>query len=319
MATLVVLAPTSCVTASVTLASDVLGAAAALSAFDPPSGDRIVLASPGGRPARGVAGRPLEVDAGLDAVDACDLVWIGSSWGAPERTIAENAPVMPFLRRARAGGATIAGVADAAFLMAEAGLLNGRSATVFPPLAGELQHRYPSVDVQPQRPMVDAGGVCTASGLASACDLLVRLVQRRHGCEIAHRISQWLLVDLRRGYDGTTIGFSAQRDHGDALVLRIQEWLESHHAEPVALGDVADRFAVSRRTLTRRFRAATGELPSDYLQRVRVEAARDLLRSTTMSVRDVMLRVGYQDRGAFLAAFRRHVGGVPRDERRVAH
>ncbi|MGE4426677.1 MAG: GlxA family transcriptional regulator [Solirubrobacteraceae bacterium] len=318
MATLVVLAPTSCVTASVTLATDVLGAAAALSAFDPPGDDRVVLATPDGRPARGIAGRPLDVDHDLESIGACDFVWVGASWGVPERTLAQNPEIVPFLQRARDGGATIAGVADATFLLAEAGLLDGQAATVFPPLARELQERYPKVDVRPQRPMVEAGGVCTASGLGSACDLLVRVVQRRYGCQVAHRISEWLLVDLRRGYDGAAIGFDAQRAHGDALVLRIQGWLEAHYAETVALADVADRFAVSQRTLTRRFRAATGELPSDYLQRVRVEAARDLLRSTTMSVRDVMLRVGYQDRGAFLAAFRRHAGGVPRDERRVA-
>lgn len=311
----VLLAPATAITATVTLASDVLGATAGWAG---PDADRVVVASADGQPARGGDGRPMAVDAAVDDLPAADVVWIGSSWGDPARLLEENAAAIPFLRRSHERGATIAAVGDAPFLLAEAGILDGRPATVFPPLGEELRRRYPAVDVQEQRHVVLAGTACTASGLAAACDLLVRLVEQRVGRAAAERAADVLFVDLRRSYDAGRCAFDAQREHGDALVARIQRWLEEHYAEPIELGEVADRFAVSPRTLTRRFRAATGELPSAYLQRLRVEMARDLLRRTSLSVRDVMLRVGYRDRGAFLDAFRRHLGHLPGQERRAA-
>lgn len=316
MGTIALVCPSVAVSACLAIAADAFTSAAAHAARSGALHDDVVVVSADGRPGRGIGGRAIPVDASIADVDACDLLWVGASWGDPVRLLADNDALVRWIAARRAGGSAVVGIADAPFLLAAAGLLDGRSATVFPDLASELQRRFPAVDVCSQRPLVDACGVYTAAGFGSVCDLLVRLIASRYGGPTARFVQSWLLVDLRRDYDATRFAFDAQRDHGDAVVLRIQDWLESHYAEPEAIGETAARFAVSPRTLTRRFKAATGELPSVYLQRVRAEVARDLLRRTSLTVGDVMVRVGYHDHGAFIAAYRRHVGGLPSDERR---
>ena len=105
--------------------------------------------------------------------------------------------------------------------------------------------------------------------------------------------------------------FDGQRYHGDADVLKIQSWLEERYGEVAGIESVAERFAMSSRTLTRRFRAATGDSPSDYLRRVRIEAAKELLRTSDLTVAEIASGVGYRDIGAFYDAFGKQTGQRP--------
>ena len=311
MATLVVFAPVSASAGGVTVTKELLHIAAADARARGLADDEVVVASLDGRPVECGAGITLAADRAIGDIPRCDLVWVSSFWSELDAGAAANAAVLPALVAWHAQGAELVGHGPGAFLLAEAGLLDGRLATIYRPLASAFRRRHPTVDLQPQRAITDAGGIYCAVGLDSGRDLLVTLIERRYGPEVAAGIAAWSLNDSQRGYRSASSAFDGQRYHGDADVLKIQSWLEERYGEVIGIEAVADRFAMSSRTLTRRFRAATGDSPSDYLRRVRIEAAKDLLRNSDLTVAEIASGVGYRDIGAFYDAFGKHTGQRP--------
>jgi transcriptional regulator GlxA family with amidase domain len=227
----------------------------------------------------------------------------------------ENAALVAWLAARRAEGAPLAAIGPGVFLMAEAGLLTGRIATIYRPQAAEFRRVHPDVDLQPHRLITDAGGVYCCVGINSASDLLVTLAGKLYGRAIATSVGAWALADSQRSYQVAMTAFDGQKYHGDDAILEIQHWLEENHGQPITVAGLAGAFTMSTRTLIRRFKAATGEPPSEYLARLRVEVAKDLLRNSSLTVAEVAGRVGYRDVGAFYDLFNRHTGMRPGEYR----
>ncbi|BBX62536.1 AraC family transcriptional regulator [Mycobacterium saskatchewanense] len=312
MADLVVFAPAAAIASSVALANDILAPASAgaarIAGGEP---DRVLLASLDGAPVTCRGGLTIPCDAAIAEIRSCTLVWV-ASYATPLAVGAEqNAEVAPWLAEQHRGGALIAGHGPGTYLLAEAGLLTGRLATTYRPLAAEFRRRHPEVDLRPERLITDAGGVYCCVGLNSAADLLVTLVGKLYGRAVATSVGAWALVDSARSYRAVTTAFDGMKYHADTQVLDIQLWIEENYGSSVTVAEIAAMFAMSTRTLIRRFRAAVGMPPSEYLARVRVEVAKDLLRSTRMTVAEIAGAVGYRDLGAFYDLFGKHVGGRP--------
>ncbi|MBF6558370.1 MAG: helix-turn-helix domain-containing protein [Acidimicrobiales bacterium] len=322
MATLVVLAPVAAMASCVVVAKELLHIAATEAARTlGVDRDEVVVATLDGKAVECGAGLTLAADRAIGDIDDCALVWVAGYWTELVAGARENAAVVPWLAARHAGGAELIGHGPGAFLIAEAGLLDGRLATTYRAQAGAFRQHHPEVDLQPQRAITEAGGIFCAVGLDSGRDLLVTLIERRYGPRIAASIAAWALNDSQRAYRSAASAFDGQRYHGDDEVLKIQDWLESNHREVLSIERLAQRFTMSTRTLTRRFRAATGDSPSEYLRRVRIEAAKDLLRNSHLTVAEVAVDVGYRDIGAFYDAFTKHTGQRPgafRDAARVA-
>ncbi len=317
MAPVVVFAPRDAVASSVAVAKDVLTRAAAVAAR---AGDRepepVLIATLDGAPAECSGGVTISADTALSSVDSCDLVWVAAYWTHLYEGAARNAAAIPWLLARREEGALLAASGPGTFLLAEAGLLDGRAATVYRRQAEAFRRRHPKVLLHLDRPITDAGGVFCCVGMNSMNDLLVHLVERLHGRSVAASIADWALVDSQRSYQPALAAFDGQKYHGDNEVLSIQAWLEGNYPRPITMARVATVFGMSPRTLTRRFTAATGEAPSGYLARLRVEIAKDLLRDVHLSIAEVAARVGYRDVGSFYDAFRRHAGAPPATFRR---
>jgi transcriptional regulator GlxA family with amidase domain len=309
---LVIFAPIDVVSSSVALARDILvmagRQAAARRGAEP---DPVLTASLDGQPVTCGAGTTVSVDAALGDVDSAALVWVAAFWSPPGPGVERNAAAVPWLARRRAEGALLAGHGPAAFLLAESGMLDGRIATTYEALAPEFGQRYPSVDLQTSRLITDGGGVFCCVGMNSGGDLLVGLVERLYGREVAASIASWALVDSQRSYQVALMAMDGQKYHGDKEILQVQQHLENHYPRAVTMAEVAFTFGMSPRTLTRRFKAATGDTPSDYLSRLRAEVAKDLLRDAHLSVAEVAARVGYRDMGAFYDMFAKHTGQRP--------
>jgi len=221
-----------------------------------------------------------------------------------------------WLREQHAAGVLLASVCAGAFALAEAGLLDGRTVTTHWALAAQMAARFPQVQVQPERMVIDDGDLITAGGLMAWTDLGLALVTRLLGPTIAAETARYLVVDLNRESQRHFSSFAPSLDHGDAAVLGVQRWLQAEGGVEASLTDMATRAGLGERTFLRRFRSATGLKPTEYCQQLRVSKARELLEFSRQSIEQVAWQVGYADSGAFRKVFTRLVGLSPGDYRR---
>jgi transcriptional regulator GlxA family with amidase domain len=234
-----------------------------------------------------------------------------------ESSFAQNRDWVPWIAKWHGVGARIASSCTGAFLVADAGLLDGRQATTHWLFADELKRRYPRVLVSVDRMIIDNGEIITSGGATAFLNLVLYLVERFGGHERASLAAKVLLVDGHRPSQLPYIAFSPRRSHDDLVVHEIQQHIDLHLDEPLRVYELASRFGLSNRTLSRRFTTATGHGPLAYLQHMRVEHAKRLLESTNTPVDEVRCRVGYRDPAAFRRAFKESVGLAPSEYRRA--
>ncbi|MBZ4411265.1 helix-turn-helix domain-containing protein [Myxococcus sp. XM-1-1-1] len=273
------------------------------------------LVSPGGRPARSFHGLELMAARVPEPAERFDVVLVPAMVGGLEEVLGERV-LTRWLKAQHARGAKLAAVCAGAFVLAETGLLEGREATTHWGLAQRFAASYPGVRLKPELLLVDQDDVLTAGGITAYLDLCLHLVAKQASPELAALCAKMLLVEPGRRLQGPYAVHSAPRDHGDATVLRAQEWLEAHYQGPVTLAEAAEAASLGARTLLRRFQKATGDTPLDYVQRLRVEAARRMLETSPRTVEDISQAVGYADTTSFRRRFKARTGLTPDAYRR---
>jgi len=223
--------------------------------------------------------------------------------------------LMQWLRDQHARGATLGGVCVGSLMLAESGLLDGRSATVHWTAAQGFSDRYPLIKLKADTPIVDDGDLITTAGLMAWSELGLRLVNRLLGPSIATRTAQFLVMEHSDSASACGSNFAPILSHGDAAILKVQHWLQSTGATDVSLAAMAERATLEERTFLRRFRAATGLKPTEYCQHLRVGKAREMLEFSNGTIDHIAWTVGYQDPGAFRAIFKKITGLTPSDYR----
>lgn len=208
-------------------------------------------------------------------------------------------------------GAELASVCTGAFLLAATGLLDGKSATTHWAFADQFRELFPGVDLRPERIITDEGNIYCSAGFTAAIDLSLYLVEKHCGREVAVNSAKAMLYDLGRTSQSPYSVFRFQKSHEDSAILQVQAWLEDHYSEEILYPDLAKRFALSPRSLERRFKIATGVTPLNYLQRVRVEASKRLLEESDKSFEEITWQVGYGDGGFFRRVFVKETGLRP--------
>jgi transcriptional regulator GlxA family with amidase domain len=226
-------------------------------------------------------------------------------------SFAANRGWVPWLARWHAAGARIASSCTGAFLVADAGLLDGRAATTHWMFAGELARRYPAVHVTADKMIVDNGDVITSGGATSFLNLVLYLVERFAGHDRANLAAKVLLVDGHRPSQLPYIAFGRERSHGDVIVHQIQQHIDLHLDEQLRMADLAAAFGLSERTLSRHFAAATGHGPQAYLPHARIQHAMRLLETASDPIDQVRRSVGYTDPAAFRRVFKQATGLSP--------
>ncbi len=234
-----------------------------------------------------------------------------------EKQVDEAADPAAWLKRRHREGAKIAGVCTGAFLLAETGLLDGKAATTHWGFIERFRRRYPRIKTKPEKIITDEGDLFCSGGLTSGIDLSLYLVERYFGHEIAVQVSKTIVHDLGRDHQAPYSVFQLQKNHGDLKIASIQEWIEDHYAENFDYDALAAEHGVSRRTLERRFKAATGDTPMIYRQRLRVEAAKRLLENGDKTFDEISYHVGYEDSGFFRKIFSRHTELRPKEYRKL--
>lgn len=266
------------------------------------------------------SGLNIDVQGDLAAVDEADLLYIPAinihRLGDLRERIAANRPLIEGLPDLYAGGTAIAASCTGAMLVAEAGLLDGRQATTTWWLKDIFQRRYPRVNLRIEDLVVQDERLYTAGAASAYLNLALLLAAQFADPQLATLCSKTLLVDPNRDSQAPYAMLGSIAQHGDELVARVQFWMQTHLQQAVDLGELAAQFAVSERTLIRRFKQATGDTPTAYLQQVRVEAAKRMLESTELSTEAVTERVGYADLSSFRRLFKRITSLSPGEYRR---
>ncbi|MEU6716045.1 helix-turn-helix domain-containing protein [Nonomuraea sp. NPDC046802] len=246
---------------------------------------RVCTARPG--PVPTVGGPDLVVTDGLNTVEGADTVIAVGSGGEPAPT-----EVLDALRKAADDGARIAALCTGAFVLAQAGLLDGRRATTHWGLAGDLAARFPSIDVQPDLLFVEDGGIFTSAGAAAAIDLCLHLVRIDYGAAVANTVARLAVVPpTRPGGQAQFIETPLPPERGISLAPT-RAWALAHLDRPLTLADLAAHAKTSVRTLTRRFHAETGLSPLQWLLHRRIDRARQLLETTELPMDQVAGKSG---------------------------
>lgn len=269
------------------------------------------LVSLDGQPVNNALGRSMQVDMAMNAVTKTDLVLIPGFLFSLREALPAFGHYATWLRHQHAQGAVVASMCTATFMLAEAGLLDGVEVTTHWAFADLLRHRYPQARVDARRILCEDGRVISSGGASAAIDLLLHLIRRFASRELAQQCSRYLLLDNVRSEQSVYISWSLPRSHGDAAILRVQDWMETHFAEPCGIDELAARFGFGVRNFKRRFKDATGHAPLAYLQTLRLEKAKELLETTRLNFEVITRRVGYEDSNSFRRLFCQRVGVSP--------
>ncbi len=260
------------------------------------------------------SGLSLSVDRATSAIEELDtLIIVG---GAGTRDAVADQRLIAEVRRLSIAARRTAGVCSGAFLLAEAGLLDGRRAVTHWAYCDDLAERYPEISVEPDPIYVRDGEIVTSAGVTAGIDLALALVEEDHGPQLALEVARWLVVYARR--PGGQSQFSVQLAHQAASTPPLQElqsWIGEHLDEDLSVAGLAARLHLSERQLTRRFSSELGASPADYVERVRIERARTLLEDGAEGLEQVASRCGFRSAEMMRRAFQRRLRTSPSEYR----
>ncbi len=274
---------------------------------------RLCAAHPG--PIRTSGGLTAAPAYGLDALPQADTVLIP----ACPRPIQVDppAPLVAAVRAAHAAGRRIVSLCTGAYVLAAAGILDGRRATTHWLNAHDLAYRYPAVQVDPRVLYVDEGEVLTSAGTAAGIDLCLHLVRRDHGTAVANEVARRMVVPPHR--EGGQAQFVQPVAHGDDRgdLGAVLAWARERLDQPLAVADLADRAHLSPRTFARRFREEVGVTPLQWILEQRVRLAQELLEMTDDSVEHIARRAGFGTSASLRQHFGRMISVSPQSYRHV--
>jgi transcriptional regulator GlxA family with amidase domain len=283
----------------------------------PPQKLRWSIESLDGRAVRTASGQSIDADRKIDLRARADAVLVTAPFVMDmDAFLAQReqmAALCKALRRQHEAGAILASYCTGNYLLAEAGLLNGRHATTHWARASDFAARYPRVELRAAEMLTEQDGILCGAAVTSYLNLAIRLVERLVGSNLAAITAKTLLIDTNRVSQASYATLLQEHGHSDKLVAQAQLQMETTLDRGFHLPELAAHLAVSARTLNRRFKQATGMGPLDYLQTLRVEVAKGLLETGKLSVDDICRKVGYADLSTFRVLFKRKTGLSPRD------
>ncbi|MDF3011808.1 MAG: AraC family transcriptional regulator [Cellvibrio sp.] len=250
-------------------------------------------------------------DLSVAARPTSDLIYIPGLWRNPRPVIQQHGETLDWLREQYQNGAIISAVGTGVCFLAEAGLLDSKAATTHWHYFDQFQKDYPLVQLKRQYFITQAGNLYCAASVNSLADLTVHFIQRFFGKTIASHVERHFSHEIRQAYETSGFFEAEKNPHPDEDITQIQIWLQDNYQRDILFPQIANRFGMSVRTLNRRFKNALGQTPSDYLQEVRINIAKDLLKTSNLSISEIADKVGYQDTGYFTALFKKKLATTP--------
>ncbi len=298
---------------SVTLPFEILQAASQMASVKSRSGPQVrtLLAAPETGLMSLASGLTLQPDTTFSELPALDLLLLPAIWRNPLPTIAAMRNWQEMLRRFAGAGTRICSVGTGSFLLAEAGLLHGQPATTHWNYFDQFARRYPEVQLKTRHLITQSGNIYCVGSVNSIADLMVHIAEEWFGSRIARAIEHQFSPEIRRSFRAAAYQGEADSSHHDETIIEAQQWLQEHLGDSVSMAALASRLRLPTRTLNRRFRQATGLSPQSYLQRLRINHAKELLRHSNLGIAEIAWQLGLQDASYFSQLFRRHSGVSP--------
>jgi len=255
----------------------------------------------------------IHCDATIDEIEKTDLILIPAV--RPEalmQCIQENAKAVPWIRKQRnRHNAEVGSMCLGAFVLAETGLVDGKLCATHWAGMDLFRQLYPQVNLVSNKIVTDEDGIYTSGGAYSFLNLMLHLAEKYCGRDTAIYLSKLFEIEIDRVDQNQFAIFQGQKNHEDSEIKAAQSFIEGNVSEKISVEKLADKYSISRRNFVRRFKKATQNTPLEYIQRVKVEAAKKSLESTQQNVSEVMFQVGYADQKAFRTLFKKYVGLSP--------
>ncbi len=257
----------------------------------------------------------IHCDALLSDSPGTDLIIIPAVDGDMEESLHSNRAFIPWIHRQHLEGAEVASLCVGAFLLASTGLLNGKKCATHWMAANEFRRRFPEVELIPDKVITDEGGLYSSGGAYSYLNLVLYLIEKFTGREMAILCAKTFAIEIEREHQSPFIIFQGQKEHEDEPVKKAQEFIEANFQEKITIDQLASMLAVGRRNLERRFKKATSNTVVEYIQRVKMEAAKKSFETGRKNINEVMYDVGYADVKTFRNIFRKNTGLSPLEYR----
>ncbi|MCK4502489.1 MAG: helix-turn-helix domain-containing protein [Desulfuromonadales bacterium] len=254
--------------------------------------------------------QPVAANKSLQECHKIDLLIVPGVMGRPDRLL-EQTELIEWIGTQHSNGTVVASACSGAFLLAEAGILTKRRATTHWQLVERFRQRYPKVDLQIDELIVDEGDYLCAGGTGAHIDLALHLIARFGSKTLANVCARMMMIDGGSRNQAPFVKFKENREHIDDSVLNVQLWLDKYYREKVSAQLMVKKSGLNERTFLRRFRKATGASPLEYLQKKRIEKAKQLLVKTDKTMAEITTAVGYVDLSSFRRLFSQVVGVSP--------
>jgi transcriptional regulator GlxA family with amidase domain len=253
----------------------------------------------------------VHTDALITDIPKTDLIIIPALSGDIYTALEANKAMIPWIVEQYRQGAEVASLCIGAFLLAATGLLNGKKCSTHWLFANEFRALFPDVTLTDGSIVTDEQGLYSSGGANSYWNLLLHLVEKYTSRTMAIKASKFFAIEIDRKSQSPFIMFNGQKKHEDEPIKQAQEFIEKNVTEKISIEDLAVKFAIGRRHFERRFKKATNNTPSEYIQRVKIEAAKKQRENTRKNVNEVMYDVGYADTKAFRTIFKKVTGLSP--------
>ena len=252
----------------------------------------------------------------IEKVIQTDLIIVPGFTGVSKDILGKYSAAINWIKQMNRSGTEIASMCVGSFFLAEAGLLNGKTATSHWAATDEMQLRYPLVKVKSDRVITDEDGIYTGGGAFAALKLILYLIEKYCGRETVLLVSKQFSIDIDPASQAHFAVFTGQHQHNDDEILKSQAYIEQNYSTNISIDQVSALTTTGRRNFIRRFKAATNNTPIEYLQRVRIEAAKKALEDKSLQLHEVMNITGYEDAKTFRIVFKKMTGLSPRDYRK---
>lgn len=240
-----------------------------------------------------------------------DLIIIPAPHGDLREAVALNQPFVSWIRVQHAAGAEVASLCLGAFILAATGLVDGRQCATHWLGAQQFAAMFPAVNLVAEQLITDEQGLYSSGGAYSYLNLVLYLIEKHVSRDLAVGCAKVFQIDFGRSSQSPFVIFQGQKDHDDEPIKKAQEFIEKNFAAKLAVDELAAYCYLSRRNFERRFKKATSNTVAEYVQRVKIEAAKMSLESSQENVNEVMYSVGYSDSKAFRTLFKRITGVSP--------
>lgn len=247
----------------------------------------------------------------LGEVGKTDLIIIPAMYGNLKKAVETNKDFIPWIIKQYKNGAEVASLCLGAFLLAATGLLEGKKCATHWLAVNDFRKMFPDVNLVEDKIIIDENGIYSSGGAYSSLNLILYLVEKYAGRDAAIFASKAFQIDYQRISQSPFTIFMGQKDHDDDPIKKAQDFIETNFQTKITVDQLASMLAISRRNFERRFKKATANTVVEYIQRVKVEAAKISLESSRENVNEVMYKVGYNDNKAFRTTFKKITGLSP--------